>query len=248
METFEKPPEAVKKEEKKVEKKPERMLKLPEKAAKYLNRVIEISRKKIFYPPEGVDRDLNTLSGSDNPSPKYNKLLKRMLFNVLDAEVRAKEESEFLETIKLQQGEEKARGYLHKFFDEFFSPLVKKEENEKKFEEHDKEKKELVKELNKINEHPYMSKSEKKEKRAPVETRLLELFRLRKGLEEKIGSFDALLEFIPGYRRDLEEFNERPRKTVTSIRQEEEDFRKKWVEEKLDKKLEKLRKDLEGLL
>lgn len=245
MEILEKSPEAIKKEEKRAEKKPERKLKLPEEAARQLNRVFNcMFEKGICINLASTDFSLEILSRDYLPSSKYNKILKGMLFDALDAGIKDK-------TSGVQRFSEEYSGYLHKSFDEFFSPLVNKEENEEKLEELNEEKHGLVGELEKINKYQLTSKSQKKEKVAPIEMRLLELSRLRKQLEEKLRSPDVLLEFIPGYRKDFEEFEEGLHKTFVpaeQIKQKEKDFRENWVEEKLNKKLEKLRKDLEGLL
>lgn len=212
MEIIEKPPEAVKKEEKKAERKPERMLKLPEEAVKYLNRVIK--REEVYRGFAGADSDLSILSSRDNPSSKYNKLLKRVLWEVLSTEIK----NEVPLSYPKERSEDDVRGYLHKFFDEFFSPLINKGENEKKLEEYDKEKKELVPKLNWINQNPMFSKEKKKTERAPIENRLLELSRLRKQIEEqiKLKSAEKLLYFIPGYQKDFDEYQERIKETHPS--------------------------------
>jgi len=241
---FEKSPEAIKKEEKKAEKKPERRLKLPEEAVDYFGRTEEDA--KAYWFGEAILFDLDILSRNNLPSSKYNMTLKRMLLRALNAKVKY-ECTQGLLGFKLDRSEEEARGYLHQSFDEFFSPIVKKEENEEKLKELNEEKNGLVGELEKINKYQLTSKSQKKEKTAPIETRLLELSRIRKQLEEKLRSPEILLEFIPGYRKDFEEFEEGLPPETTELpgqrRLDERNFRKKWVEEKLNKKLEKLRKD-----
>jgi hypothetical protein len=251
METYEKPPEAVKKEGKKAEKKPERKFKLPETAADYMHLLVEKEKSFLFSPQETNTRetleDLGILSSQENPSSKHNKLLKSVLFNVLKAKSLGKG------TDILSKHSEESVEYLHKSVDDFFSPIVNRGENEKKLEEYNKEKEELVSRLNWINQNPMFSKEEKKKERAPIENRLLELSRLRKQIEEriKLKSAEKLLYLIPGYQKDFDEHQERIKEMhpSESLKESlENDFNEKWVAEKLEKKLEKLRKDLEKMI
>lgn len=218
------PPEIIEESQKfEKEKKPEARLKLPDTAVKYLKDYLESPRGL----GTDIEVDLMTLSELELPHSKHDRLLKRVLANVF---------STFKEDI-LERGKKENLG--KDAIEIFFSPIKEKTKIEADLKKYRFEKKQQSGELFKINENKFLSKEVRKEKKAPYETRLLEISQLIKSSEEKIKATDVLSHFLPGYEKDLANFKD---KTVNFTPELKANFDCDWLAKNLEAKLAKLKK------
>lgn len=286
------------KEEVKIKEKSEFQLRLAQEIKDEMMRYVRNYLKpdpryyRNYFVGFDLESELDILTQRYKPSPEYNKILRGALFTVLNIKGQIEEGAP-----PLRQDWEGSRKFLRRAFDEFFSPLTERKRLEKELEKNKVEKELLSKELIKINE-ANLFKEERKKKKGPIETRLVELSRLRKPLEEKLKFPDVLLEFIPGYRTDLIKIEGQLNNFISQMRKNEkqpeeverfvvppalkdlrdfadmkklvtiyrdvlkyggdardvfdreqlaEEFRERWLEEKLDKNLKELYKKLENI-